>query len=532
MIQGLLNEDRQRLEFALETGNIGIWDFDPVTREGVWSGTCYAIFDIPAGTPITVEQYLRSVHPEDRINVAQLTETALNTRHETEYNAVFRLARNAAGQIRWIKATGKVFVNEQERPVRFIGTALDITVQKEAEELATQKNSELLDLLKEFTFVTDFMPQMVWATQADGYHDFYNKRWYDFTGLTYEETKDKGWALVLHPDDAERTWQVWKHSLETGNLYQIEYRMRRYDGEYRWFLARAMPLRDENGIILKWFGTCTDIHDQKAESQKLEQLVQERTQHLQQVNNELKRSNEYLQQFAYISSHDLKEPLRKITTLGDLLASQYSQGLGEQGVDLLRRLQASTRRMNHLVQDLLTYSQTTSAQPSFYPIDLNLLIQSVLTDLEKMIQETGAQVKITPLPQLPGDPMQLAQLWQNLLINAIKFRRPDVPPRVRVSSRRLPAGIYPADLAFPLLNLPDSPAVWWEISVQDNGIGFPAQYKERIFQVFQQLHSRGQYEGTGVGLAICRRVVENHNGAIGVDTEPGAGTTFRIYLPT
>ncbi|GAA4458354.1 hypothetical protein GCM10023189_30460 [Nibrella saemangeumensis] len=529
--QGVLNEERQRLEIALEAGNIGTWDFDPVTREGVWSRKCYDIFDIPAGTPITVEQYLRSVHPEDRSQVAALTETALNTRKETDYNAIFRLCKNAAGEIRWLKVTGKVFVDEQRQPVRFIGTALDITAQKEAEELAGQKNSELLDLLKEFTFVTDFMPQMVWATQPDGYHDFYNKRWYDFTGLTYEETKDKGWSLVLHPDDSERAWQVWKHSLDTGALYQIEYRMRRYDGEYRWFLARAMPLRDEAGNILKWFGTCTDIHDQKAESQKLEQLVQERTRHLQQVNNELKRSNEYLQQFAYISSHDLKEPLRKITTLSDLLANQHSQGLGEQGLDLLRRLRISTSRMNHLVQDLLTYSQATNAQTTFQPVDLNVLIQGVLTDLDVMIHETKAQVKIGSLPQLPGDPMQLAQLWQNLLVNALKFRRADVTPVIRVTCQRLPAGVYPADLAFPLVNLPATPPIWWEISVQDNGIGFPIQYKERIFQVFQQLHSRGQYDGTGVGLAICRRVAENHNGAIGVDTEPGAGTTFRIYLP-
>ncbi|GAA4413286.1 hypothetical protein GCM10023187_41400 [Nibrella viscosa] len=529
--QGVLNEDRQRLEIALEAGNIGTWDFDPITREGIWSRTCYKIFDIPFGTPITVEQYLRSVHPEDRSEVAALTETALNTRKEAEYNAIFRLCKNAVGEIRWLKVTGKVFVDEQRQPVRFIGTAVDTTAQKEAEELASQKNSELLDLLKEFTFVTDFMPQMVWATQADGYHDFYNKRWYDFTGLTYEETKDKGWSLVLHPDDYERTWQVWKHSLDTGVLYQIEYRMRRYDGEYRWFLARAMPLRDEQGTILKWFGTCTDIHDQKAESQKLEQLVQDRTQHLQQVNNELKRSNEYLQQFAYISSHDLKEPLRKITTLTDLLDSQHSQSLNEQGHDLLRRLRASTGRINHLVQDLLTYSQTTNTQTPFQPVDLSVLIQDILNHLDGLIQKTGARLEIGSLPQLPGDTIQLDQLWQNLLVNALKFRRPGVVPHIRVSSRPLPHGVYPTDLAFPLVALPANTPVWWEISVQDNGIGFPAQYKERVFQVFQQLHGRGQYDGTGVGLAICRRVVENHHGAIGVDTEPGVGTTFRVYLP-
>jgi PAS domain S-box-containing protein len=145
-----------------------------------------------------------------------------------------------------------------------LAVAIDVTDQVKSRMKVEKSNQEL-------KFVTDFMPQMVWATQPDGYHDFYNKRWYDYTGLTYEQSKDTGWNTALHPDDQERAWQVWRHSLETGDPYEIEYRFRRFDGTYRWFLGRALPLRDERGTILKWYGTCTDIDDQKKTAEKLEQ---------------------------------------------------------------------------------------------------------------------------------------------------------------------------------------------------------------------------------------------------------------------
>ncbi|HEX8460680.1 MAG TPA: PAS domain S-box protein, partial [Segetibacter sp.] len=190
----------------------------------------------------------------------------------------------------------------------------DISDRKKAEEDLKQSERNL-------QFTMDVIPQMVWVTLADGFHDFYNKQWYDYTGLTLEETKGTAWNLVLHPDDQERAWQIWNKCLETGEAYEIEYRLRRFDNCYRWFLGRALPFKDEAGKILKWVGTCTDIHDQKKAAEVMEGLVKERTSELEMTIRELERSNANLEEFAYAASHDLKEPIRKIRTFSERLKS-------------------------------------------------------------------------------------------------------------------------------------------------------------------------------------------------------------------
>lgn len=157
------------------------------------------------------------------------------------------------------------------------------TTEDTTEQVVAKKKLE--ESNKDFQFVTDFLPQLIWVTRPDGFHDYYNKQWYDYTGLTYGETKGEGWNLVFHPDDQPRAWEVWNNSLQTSEPYEIEYRCRRFDGEYRWFLGRALPLKDEAGNVLKWFGTCTDIHDQKMAADHLEEMVQARTRELEEQRN-------------------------------------------------------------------------------------------------------------------------------------------------------------------------------------------------------------------------------------------------------
>jgi len=260
-------------------------------------------------------------------------------------------------------------------------------------------------------------------------------------------------------------------------------------------------------------------------STELDGQVQERTAELEASVRELKRSNDNLQQFAYIASHDLQEPLRKIQSFGTILKDQYGEQLGE-GASHLTRMQTAAARMSTLIRDLLSFSRIATHRELVEVVPLSSLVTAVLADLEITISETNAHVQVDQLPNVQGDASQLGQLFQNLLSNAVKFRQPNTEPLIHISSRSvvatdLPATVHPARLA----------SAYYEISVTDNGIGFDEKYLDRIFQIFQRLHSKSEFAGTGIGLAICAKVVMNHGGAITASSKPGEGSTFSVYLP-
>ena len=267
-------------------------------------------------------------------------------------------------------------------------------------------------------------------------------------------------------------------------------------------------------------------------SAQLESQVQERTQELAASNEELiefnlllRRSNDNLQKFAYVASHDLQEPLRKIQQFGDLLKTRYTSPSSE-AWDYLERMQNAASRMSTLIRDLLSFSRISTKRDTSTTVSLETVIQNVLVDLELVIQETGATIQKDPLPTLSGDASQLGQLFSNLLSNALKFRRPGVPSRIFIHCQRvlradLPAQVKPVRLS----------SSFYRIDVIDNGIGFDEKYLDRIFEVFQRLHGKREYAGTGIGLAICEKVVANHGGAIMATSQEGKGATFSVYLP-
>ncbi len=219
-----------------------------------------------------------------------------------------------------------------------------------------------------------------------------------------------------------------------------------------------------------------------------------------------------MEQFAYIASHDLQEPLRKIEAFGDRLKAKYGSQLNEQGRDYLERMQNSARRMRSLIEDLLAFSRVTTKAAPFVPVNLNEVMSEVISDLEVRIGQTQGQIEVGKLLTIYGDRRQIQQLFQNLLGNALKFHRQDEPPIVKIDGKLLTNEQY-------------------QISVTDNGIGFEEKYRDRIFQIFQRLHGRHEYEGTGVGLAICAKIVARHSGSIIAQSTPGQGTTFLITLP-
>ncbi len=261
----------------------------------------------------------------------------------------------------------------------------------------------------------------------------------------------------------------------------------------------------------------------RAAHEQLEQRVIERTAELNSANIELERSNRELQDFAYVASHDLQEPLRKIQAFGDRLKSVQGPKFDERGLDYLDRMQNAAGRMHTLINDLLTFSRvTTKAQP-FIPTDLNEICTEVIDDLETLIQKTNGRVEVAGLPTIDADPLQMRQLFQNLIANALKFHRPEVDPVVIIRSEAFTEAADRSD--------DTSQTQFTRISVEDNGIGFDEKYLDRIFTPFQRLHGRGEYEGTGIGLAVCRKIVERHHGSLSATSVQGKGSTFIAVLP-
>jgi len=343
-----------------------------------------------------------------------------------------------------------------------------------------------------FRFLAESMPQKIFTAAPGGEVNYFNRQWIEFSGLTFEQLQEQGWTGITHPDDLEADSQIWEQSLTTGEPFQIQHRFRRADGEYRWHLTRVHAMRDASGAISMWIGSDTDIHEQKEKEEAL------------------RRANDDLQQFAYSASHDLQEPIRNVTIYSEIVARRYRDVLDADGRQFLGFLTEGGRRMAMLINDLLAYTRAGVSDGDVSLQDASGVLQATLSGLAEAIRESGATVTYDTLPQVYMREVHLQQVLQNLIGNAIKYRGEE-PPRIHISATNLGAA--------------------WRLSVQDNGIGIDPQYKEKIFGVFKRLHRDQKYSGTGVGLAICQRVVERYGGRIWVESSVGHGATFHFTVP-
>lgn len=274
------------------------------------------------------------------------------------------------------------------------------------------------------------------------------------------------------------------------------------------FWCRLILKKLDDGLVI----TFSDITEEKNKQREIDLS-----------NLELKKSNEELEQFAYVASHDLQEPLRKVRAFGDRLATKYSHTLDETGQDYIMRMQNAAARMQKLIDDLLQYSRISRNKKAFEKIDLNTVIKEITEDLSESIEEKKARVNYENLPTIKGDFFQLKQLFQNLISNSIKFSKAETAPEITISFKPIKA--KNTNLKNPMYNN------YWQITVKDNGIGFDSQYKDKIFTIFQRLHGRHEYKGTGIGLAICDRIAENHFGKIEAESNLGSGAVFTILFP-
>ncbi|RYZ55111.1 MAG: PAS domain-containing sensor histidine kinase, partial [Sphingobacteriales bacterium] len=288
-------------------------------------------------------------------------------------------------------------------------------------------------------------------------------------------------------------------------------------GEYNWHYVQGEPIRNEQGTIIKWIGSFTNIQYQKNITAHLEKVVEERT-------RELQRSNEDLQQFAHVASHDLKEPVRKIMVFNSLLREELRQVLSGKADTWLSKIEHAAQRMNAMIDGVLLYSTVNSMDQTRIPIDLNELMQQVETDLEVMISQKHAMVRYKELPLVSGLPLLIYQLFYNLVNNSLKFSRKDVSPVITVRDEQ------PGEDDIAAHRLSDHLS-YIKIVVEDNGIGISEEDAARIFGAFTRLHSKDQFEGTGLGLALCKKIAERHGGAIWAEHRGQEGAMFCILLP-
>ncbi len=442
------------------------------------------------------DNWADSIHPQDLPHAAEQWLHALATGEpvETEYRF-----RRYDGQYRWFLGRVLPVRDPEGRLVQWISTSVDIDERKRAEQ-------ELAESATQFRQITEAMPQIVWTTLPDGYHTYFNQRWYDYTGTSLEEARGDGWSRILHPDDYERTLQVWGHSLRTGDPYEIEYRFcEAATGEYRWFLARAAAIRDSDGAISEWFGTCTDIDSQK----RAEETLIEQAESLARATTALEERNRELDQFAYVTSHDLKAPLRGIANLSQWIEEDLGEQVTEDIKKQLELLRGRVHRMEGLIDGILQFSRIGRVKGSIERVDLNEVLADVIDLLAPPPEVT---IVIQPdLPMLQTERVHIQQVFGNLIGNAIKHSAGRTNLQIEVTCADRGAA--------------------YEFAVRDNGPGIAPQYHDKVFMMFQTLASRDKVEGTGLGLSLVKKTIELHGGRIWLESTEGSGATFRFLWP-
>jgi PAS domain S-box-containing protein len=319
---------------------------------------------------------------------------------------------------------------------------------------------------------------------------------------------------ILHPDDREPAQRAIDKAVADRGLFDATYRTVAPDGRQRWVRAMGRAIYGEDGSPVRFSGITQDVTAQKRLEADLRRSRDELEARVEERTRELQAKNKELQDFSFIASHDLQEPLRKVQAFGQRLREEFAACLGDDGRDYLRRMERAADRMQRLISDLLEYSRVATRTSPFVMSDLGEVARDALADLEQRIEETGGAIDVGDLPAAEVDRTQMRQVFQNLFANALKYHGPE-PPRIRVDGE---AGVRG-----------DREVV--RVRVRDNGIGFEEQFADRIFQPFQRLHGKNAYEGTGIGLAIVRKVVARHGGTVTAEGRPGQGATFIVELP-
>ena len=583
---------------------------------------------------------LERIHPDDRAMLPTIFADFAEGKSITFEMRVL----HKEGHYCWIESTTTNFLNTSGINA-VVSNFRDITERKEAGELIIASERQLREL-------ANAMPQLVWMAAPDGTVHYYNNRLKEYDGASETSEKNWDWSPLVHSDDFDDTREAWEKAVKTKTTYSVEHRVKMKDGTYRYHLSRAYPMFSNDDVVVQWYGTATDIHEQK-EAQRvlkkyateLEAKVKERTaelrqqislaealidssldiiaiydketrllhannrflehfklmkenvigkkldeifpgsvegqerlhkaflgeslyytavkssfsdayftsfvvplrnvneeifaalvvahdvteiiktnemlkvsaNQLRQANESLIKKNQELEQFAYVASHDLQEPLRKISTFAKMLSRNVGE-IPEPNGKYVEKIIQSSNRMSQLISDVLQFSQLNKNE-GFIEVDLNEILQNIRTDLELLIEQKKAVIHSDPLPVIEAIPRQMGQMFYNLISNSLKFIRADADVVVKISSER--TEYVTAESKVPA----------YRITFSDNGIGFNEVYAEKIFHMFQRLNSREEFSGSGIGLAMVKKIISTHHGEISVKSKEGIGSEFHIILP-
>jgi PAS domain S-box-containing protein len=512
-----LQDSESLYKQAQEMTQMGSWTWDLKTDLVTWTDEMYDIYELDKNVEEITRKYMVSFqHEEDRRTVEEGLQALIETNIIQDFN--YRIV-TGKGKTKILHAVKELIRDNEGRPIKVIGTTQDVTRQKAAEK-------ELRDSKEFIQKIADTTPSIITSYNINtGQYSYISEGLTKLLGYESSVGLNGGVAFfteIVHPDDLERIMQQNAEALTLANnpanrgnsfVAEFKYRMRHKNGEYRWFHTFGTVFeRDANGSVQTVLNISIDIT-----------LQEEAERVLHQKNLELRQSNASLEEYAYVASHDLKEPLRKICTFGDRLTSSQYDKLDESGKVYLQKIIDSSLRMQLMINDLLSIS-LVSGNKNFEPASLSKIVQEALQFAELKIETANAKITVSDLPEAQVVPSQMRQLFQNLINNSLKFAREGVQPEITIEHRYLSSKEVAGH------NLAKA-RKYLEITVKDNGIGFENEFANKIFTIFQRLHGRNEYEGTGIGLAICKKVVENHGGTIFADAIKNEGATFTIILP-
>ena len=485
-----LRISQKRLELVINGTIDGIWDWPDSTKDEVyWSPRWKALLgyrdDEISGSKTLLRELL---HPDDRASCAEAIRACLE--EGKLFDIEYRLKKKS-GEYGWFHGKGTTL--EEGGITRMSGSISDISVRKASEEKLRESEAK-------FRIVTNNAPSMLFMADTAKACTFLNKRWSDFTGLPVEQELGYGWKQSIHPDDMPSLMGIYDDAFDKRVPFETEFRLKHHSGEYRQILARSTPHFCENGKFAGYVGSCVDISERKFAETVRNRLV-----------SKLTAANEQLEQFAYVASHDLREPLRIVVGFSDLLSKDYGDRMNDEGREYMAIMRKAAKKMEAMVADLLDYGRLGHDNERLSLIDCNNKLEQAKEALSESIRSTRAVIEGDRLPKVMANPLRFSRLLQNLIGNAIKYQRAGNPPLIYVSAE----------------NKKDH----WQFAVKDNGIGIKPEYLDSIFAPFKRLHSDHEYAGTGIGLAICRRIVESFGGIIWVESESGNGSTFFFTIP-
>lgn len=483
-----LISSRESFERAQMIGNIGSWRLNLLKNELIWSDETYRIFNVPKGIPQTYESFLSIIHPDDRSYVNSKWTEALDGK---DYDIEHRII--VEGKIKWVREKAFLEFGEDGKLSAGFGIIQDITNRKNAEN-DLKRAKMRLDLALENanigTWEHDISSNVVFLDERSEKMLGLESGSFDGSFSTFEK--------LIQEEDLEHLREAINNALK-GVPYETIFRTRPMNGKPRYISAKALAIKNEKGEITALSGVNFDITELREGTEQL----------ISKLNMDLLRSNSDLQQFAYVASHDLQEPLRMVASFVQLLQMRYADKLDQDANEYINYAVNGSKRMYELINGLLAYSRVETRPDKLGKVNMETVLAKVKENLKLLINETNARVTNDTLPFVTADENQMIQVLQNLIENGIKFRKGE--PVIHVSCRKQ-KGMY-------------------SFSVKDEGIGIEKQYFERIFRIFQKLHTQQEYKGTGIGLAICKRIVERHGGEMWVDSEPGRGSEFFFTIP-